>query len=145
MSQRRVITLEEANALLPRVRQVVAEQRERRLNIERILRDLTTLLGAAPDSFIDREGDADDVRALKREGADRVRELQAAWSEIESIGGVIKDPREGLIDFFGRIDGKMVFLCWRYDEPEISHYHGLEEGFAGRRPIEGAVRARLYN
>lgn len=145
MAQRRIVTLEEANALLPRVRKVVAEQRERRANIERILRDLTTVLGAAPDSFIDREGDPEDVRALKREGADRVRELQAAWGEIESMGGVIKDAREGLVDFFGRIDGKVVFLCWRYDEPEIAHFHGLDEGFSGRRPIEGALRARLYN
>jgi hypothetical protein len=145
MGAQRIVTLEEANALLPRVRTIVAEQRARRAEVERIVAAIASIAGDAPESFAEREADADAVKVLKRQGAEFVRAMQTGWSEIESLGAVVKDPRTGLIDFYGRIDGRVVFLCWRYDEPEIAHYHALDAGFAGRKPIDGATRARLYN
>ena len=42
-------------------------------------------------------------------------------------------------------DGKVVFLCWKYGETQIAHYHDVDSGFSSRKPIEGAVKARLYN
>jgi hypothetical protein len=41
----------------------------------------------------------------------------------------------GLVDFPAMIDGEEVLLCWRSDEPEVLYYHGLEDGFAGRKKI----------
>jgi hypothetical protein len=61
------------------------------------------------------------------------------------MGAVVKDPRKGLIDFYGRVEGQLVWLCWQYGEPEVSHYHGLEEGFSGRKAIVHAVKQRLLN
>ena len=48
----------------------------------------------------------------------------------------VKDPEIGLVDFYHWRNGELVFLCWRYDEPELTHWHGLHEGFAGRKPID---------
>ena len=59
------------------------------------------------------------------------------------MGAVVKDPRRGLLDFYGRVDGKLVWLCWQYGEDEVSHYHGLEEGFPGRKEIAHSIKQRL--
>jgi hypothetical protein len=67
------------------------------------------------------------------------------WREVEDLGAVIKDPREGLVDFYGRVDGKLVWFCWKYGEEGVTHYHGLDEGFAGRKPILANMRSRHLN
>ena len=64
---------------------------------------------------------------------------------LENLGGVVKDPLRGLVDFYGHVEGQLVWLCWKYGETEVSHYHGLEEGFPGRKAILQAVRERLLN
>jgi hypothetical protein len=58
---------------------------------------------------------------------------------------VLKDPRTGLLDFYGQVDGKLVWLCWRYGEDAVTHYHALDEGFGGRKPIEPTMRNRHLN
>jgi hypothetical protein len=57
--------------------------------------------------------------------------------ELEEIGCSYKDWsfELGLVDFPSIIDGKEVLLCWRSDEESVKYYHGLLEGFAGRKPI----------
>jgi len=61
------------------------------------------------------------------------------------MGGVIKDPQTGLVDFYGRVGEKLVWLCWRYGEDSLSHYHDLEAGFSGRRLLTADVRRALLN
>ncbi len=141
----RQFTLEEANAVLPRVRAVVAKQIQRRGEIERQLARLGEMTGAYPESVVERPDDGDDVRAVKQDLIARIHEYQRSWNELEDLGVVVKDPRTGLIDFRSRIDGRAVFLCWRFGEETISHYHELETGFSGRKQLAGDVRARLYN
>ncbi len=145
MAQRRIFTLEEANALLPRVRLAVARQLERRSDIEQRLKSLSSSTGTPPESVTPHPDDSPAVRDQKQEVVARLQEYQTAWNELEDLGIVVKDTRTGLLDFYARIDDKLVFLCWRYDEEVIGHYHEVEAGFAGRRPIVGAVKTRLYN
>jgi hypothetical protein len=140
-----VYTLEAVNALVPRLNLVVGEQLLRRAEIETRLKELAETLGAMPDSIAVEEGDAPRVRALKEELAARVDEYERGWCALEEMGAVLKDPRVGLVDFYGRVDGKLVWLCWKYGEHEVRHYHALDEGFSGRKVIEGSVRARLLN
>jgi hypothetical protein len=61
------------------------------------------------------------------------------------MGVLIKDPQIGLLDFYGRIDGRLVYLCWRYGEEALGYYHELEAGFAGRRPLARETREKLLN
>jgi hypothetical protein len=51
----------------------------------------------------------------------------------------------GLLDFYGRIEGRLVWLCWRYGEDKLDHYHELDSGFSGRRPIGNVARQRVLN
>lgn len=145
MTVRRHFTLEEARALLPEVRTIVAEQLEQRAELERRLVELGELVGEPPEDLSDKAGDSSDVLAKKRALRGLVEQYQHGWNRLESMGVVLKDARTGLVDFYSRVDGHVVFLCWQHGEPTIEHYHGLEEGFAGRKRIEGAVAARLYN
>ena len=71
------------------------------------------------------------------------RELEAVAecvAALEGEGVQVKDVGEGLVDFPARHGGRDVLLCWRVGEPNVAYWHGVEEGFAGRRrlPFEGA-------
>jgi hypothetical protein len=145
MTQPRVFTLEEANALLPRVNALVAQQVDRRQVIEEKLLVLAEKTGVPPEGVVEKPDDPADVREIKRDIISRLHDYQSSWNELENMGIVLKDARTGLLDFYSRIDGKLVFLCWKYGEEAITHYHDVDQGFAGRKPIEGAVKTRLYN
>ena len=60
-------------------------------------------------------------------------------TEILSLGGVPKDLDLGLVDFPARLGQREVNLCWKYGEREIKFWHGLDEGYAGRKPWPGGV------
>ena len=55
---------------------------------------------------------------------------------ITALGLELKDINSGLIDFLAERDGRDIYLCWRYNEPRVAHWHDLEAGFAGRKPLE---------
>ncbi len=140
-----VFTIEAVNALVPRLQGLMATQMDRRAEIEKLLERLAQRLGKTPEAIQDDPADPADVRELKREIVARVERYHAAWSELEDMGAVLKDPRTGLVDFYGRVDGKLVWLCWKYGESQVTHYHGLDEGFSGRKPIEPTMRTRHLN
>ncbi|HXN32628.1 MAG TPA: DUF2203 domain-containing protein [Polyangiaceae bacterium] len=142
---RTVFTLEAVNALVPRLRALVGAQMERRSDIERRLEQLAELMGRSLETIRVDDLDPPDVRVLKRELLERIDAYRRGWGEIENMGAVLKDPRSGLVDFYGRVDGKLVWLCWKYGEEAVSHYHSLDEGFVGRKSIEPTMRHRHLN
>jgi hypothetical protein len=144
-SSPQVFTLEEANALVPRLNALIATQVGRRTAIEERLDRLAKRLGSVPDAIQLEAGDTAEVRTLKEEIIARVEEYQSGWRDVEALGAVLKDARQGLLDFYGHLDGKAVWLCWKYGETSITHFHGLNEGFAGRKPIEPTMRRHLLN
>jgi hypothetical protein len=77
----------------------------------------------------------------RRAGIDRAtRELRAGLGDILATGGVPKDLELGLVDFLGLVEGREVNLCWRLGEKQIRFWHGLDEGFGGRKPIPESER-----
>jgi hypothetical protein len=62
-------------------------------------------------------------------------EIRQGLGEIVELGGTPKDLGQGLVDFLHLRDGRQVNLCWKYGEREIRHWHGLDEGYAGRKPL----------
>ncbi len=140
-----VFTLEAVNALVPKLRALVAVQMERRTQIEERLGELETLVGPNGEVEPKTPTESARVRSLKRDLSERVERYETAWREVSDMGAVLKDPRRGLVDFYGQVDGKLVWLCWCYGEEAVTHYHPLDEGFAGRRPIEPTMRQRHLN
>ena len=83
--------------------------------------------GSVSDHAFWRQGRAD----LERVG----RRIQSRVEDIERLGGVIKDLDTGLVDFPHRRHGEVVNLCWKHGETAIEYWHGLDEGFAKRKPL----------
>ena len=90
-----------------------------------------------------------DIVPLARKKAERTKAEQRAkdaLAEIDSIGVQVKDLDIGLLDFPCQVDGQIILLCWRLGEKAITYWHGTEEGFAGRKPInERIARAKKVN
>ncbi len=90
-----------------------------------------------------------DVVPLARRKAERAKAEQRAkdaLAEIDSIGVQVKDLNIGLLDFPCEVEGQIILLCWKLGEKSITHWHGTEEGFAGRKPIDERIsRARKAN
>ncbi|MCS7090500.1 MAG: DUF2203 domain-containing protein [Verrucomicrobiota bacterium] len=118
-------TVEEAQALLPRVRDYLATLRRLRARIERFQRELEQ---KHPNGY-DFGGPA---------CHEHVRNL-AAWDhllrQLDRQCIVIRDLDRGLVDFPSLRDGQEIFLCWEEREPEIGWWHDLESGYAGRQPL----------
>jgi hypothetical protein len=81
-----------------------------------------------------------DVAVAARRRAEREKTVQEAkdtLAEIEEIGVQVKDLEQGLLDFPCVLDGKTVLLCWKLGEKEIGYWHAPEDGFEGRKPLDG--------
>lgn len=74
-------------------------------------------------------------RDARRRQEGRARVVREGLEEIERLGGVTKDLELGLVDFLHLRQGRAVNLCWRYGERRITHWHGLDEGYAKRKPL----------
>jgi len=78
-------------------------------------------------------------RARWRADTERIKQLtqrmQDGLEKIGELGGTPKDLGLGLVDFPHLRDGREVNLCWKYGEREIRHWHGLDEGYASRKPL----------
>jgi hypothetical protein len=140
----RYFTLEQARALLPRVRNTMSQA----LQLHRHLRVAIAKLGEAG-----HEVDWGLLRGEQQlEGADeraeatlaRARMIYAALREsvaaLETIGVEVKSVVNGLIDFPSWCDGEReVVLCYQLGESELAFFHDPDEGFSGRKPIDGHV------
>ena len=144
-SEREVFTIEAANALVPALSALVTRQFGRRTEIEDRLKSLSVLVGEVPSDLTPQDSDPDPIQALKRDLVQRISEYQEGWRDVEALGAVVKDPRIGLVDFYGEVDGRAVWLCWKYGEAEVGHYHALDEGFSARRAIRTSLRQRMLN
>jgi hypothetical protein len=80
------------------------------------------------------------VRARREASAGQLRET---LESIEAMGCLIKDLDTGLVDFPTMYRGQEVYLCWKLGEAEIAWWHGTEEGFAGRKPIDAEFLAEI--
>jgi hypothetical protein len=79
---------------------------------------------------------------LARRKAEREKAIQRvkdAMGEIDAMGVQVKDLDIGLLDFPCEADGEIILLCWKLGENAIAHWHGVSEGFAGRKPIDAKI------
>jgi hypothetical protein len=86
-----------------------------------------------------------DVAAVSRQRAEMEEHLQRvreSVAEIDSIGVQVKDMDTGLLDFPCKVDDQVVLLCWRMGESTIEHWHTLDDGFQGRKPLDERFRRR---
>lgn len=130
----RYFTVAEVEALIPRLDRIMsrvmsanaeASQARERLQAEQ------QRIAMAGGGLLDRRAWRADKDRIERLTA----ELQQGLGEIVDLGGAPKDLGLGLVDFLHLREGREVNLCWKYGEREIRHWHGLDEGYAGRKPL----------
>ena len=88
--------------------------------------------------------DSEDVIHLKQTIVARIEEYQSGWSEIEQLGVVVKNTRSVELDFYSRIDDRLVRLRWRFGEPDISFFHELND-IDDRPKALAPFRQRMLN
>jgi hypothetical protein len=138
MAKQKTFTLEEAHALLPVLRSLIKRAMDDKGVIEAVekeLQDLKHRILLSGGLFVD-------VPAVARRRAERdkaFQDIKDTLAEIDAIGVQVKDLDVGLLDFPCVVEDEIVLLCWKYGENEIEFWHGMEEGFRGRKPIDARI------
>jgi len=134
----RTFTLDEAHTLLP----VLESLLRTAISAKKLMEEVEGEMQALTQRIFLNGGTHVDVVATARRKAERAKAEQRAkdaLAEIDSIGVQVKDIDTGLLDFPCNVEGRVVLLCWRMGEQSITHWHGTEEGFAGRKPIDERI------
>jgi hypothetical protein len=141
----RTFTLEEAQSLLPVLESLLRTV----MAAKKLLDEVDAEQQALQHRIFLAGGTSVNIVPLARRKAERARAEQRAkdaMAEIDSIGVQVKDLDIGLLDFPCEVQGRIVLLCWKLGEKSITHWHGTEEGFAGRKPIDERIaRAKKIN
>jgi hypothetical protein len=129
----RTFTPEEANAALDELRPIVERMVVHRRNLsqaQKLQAELVTRIAGNGGDM--SPSDLRDVAAtIEREAA----AIAECAEQVNAIGAQIKSLEEGLLDFPARRGDEVVLLCWKLGEDEIRYWHGVDEGFAGRKPL----------
>jgi hypothetical protein len=118
-------TLDEARALLPRVRQWLEELGRHQERLKTLDKRVAGLIASGDDAG------GPSVNQL----AGTLVECKAVLQRFRSREIQIKDLSRGLIDFPSMRNGREIFLCWEKDEDDIEYWHDLESGYAGRERL----------
>ncbi len=132
-SESKIFTLEQANSMLPLVRAIVRDLSQLSRDVLDRRERLAFLSSGRDGNSKDPYGDelAQIEEELHKDN-DRLRDYVR---ELYELGVEPKNGPEGLVDFRCLMEGRVVYLCWKFDESEIRHWHELDAGFAGRQPL----------
>ena len=128
---------DEAEELLPMIASVLTDVRQRKQKVDRLDHELAQAAAKIMvlGGWMPPYRELAEKRALREQTAAKIQE---AVDKIQETGCVVKDLDEGLVDFPSVREGREVYLCWKLGEERIGYWHGLEEGFAGRKPLQDA-------
>jgi hypothetical protein len=133
----KIFTPDEANRMLPLVSRIADD-------IVATYEDVNVAIQAFEAERPKAEADESRLPLLRerdQEVTAALDRLQGLIYEIEALGGTVKDHQLGKIDFYGEVDGEIVYLCWQRGEDAIAYFHELEESSGERHPIPTKVAA----
>jgi hypothetical protein len=134
----RTFTLAEAQSLLPVLESLIRTA----IDGKNLIESVETEFQAIAHRVFLNGGTFLNILHLARRKAERekaVQRVKDAIAEVDSIGVQVKDLDIGLLDFPCEVEGRTVLLCWKLGEKSITHWHGVSEGFAGRKPIDERI------
>jgi len=134
----RTFTLTEAQTLLPVLESLLRSAMQAKALIEEVDGEMQSL---ASRIFING-GTLVNIVSVGRRKAEREKAVQRAKdavAEIDAAGVQVKDLDIGLLDFPCVVGDEVILLCWKLGEEKITHWHGTQEGFAGRKPIDERI------
>jgi len=122
----KLFTVEEANALLPKLQELLLDVGRHRDELREKAPHLEPILKASATNGGGRVGSEYGVEAYN---------LYLAIERIREMGVILKDLEMGLLDFPHEREGRVVFLCWRPSEDRIEYWHEIDAGYPGREPL----------
>jgi len=134
----RTFTLSEAETLLPVLESLLRSAMQAKALIEEVDAELESLKSRI---FVNG-GTFVNILAVSRRKDEREKAIQRAKdavAEIDAAGVQVKDLDIGLLDFPCVVGDEVILLCWKLGEKKLAHWHGTEEGFAGRKPIDDRI------
>lgn len=138
MSSERTFTLSEAQELLPLLDGLLQNAMRAHRRVEELDEEMQAVI-----SHILLAGgvqvDPIHTSSMRSERERCAQQLEDATREIAASGVQIKDLEEGLLDFPCLLHGRVVLLCWKRGERAIEHWHGMQEGFANRKPLDPSM------
>ena len=126
-------TSEEANDALQEVRPLTEElvaHRRALVELQELQSSLNQRIGGNGGNV-----DPSELQDLQERLDEEVAGIARCVARIHEAGALVKDLDVGLVDFPARREGVDVLLCWRLGEDEVGYWHGLDEGFSGRKPL----------
>jgi len=129
----RYFTAEEANEALDGVRPLTEELVEHRRALVELQERQASLSGRIAGNGANVE--PRELQEVQERIDEEVTGIARCVARIHELGALVKDLDEGLVDFPAQREGEDVLLCWRLGEDEVGFWHGLEEGFSGRKPL----------
>ncbi len=131
--EQRYFTAEEANEALLEVRPLTEEL----VGHRRALVALQERQSAVTARIAGNGGNVEphELEEVQEQLDEEVAGIARCVARIHEVGALVKDLDDGLVDFPATRDGRDVLLCWRLGEDEIGFWHGLDEGFSGRKPL----------
>ena len=126
----KIFRLEEATALLSVIKPLLEEVSHKRRDYAIAMLEAEVARGFGSASTEGR-----DSLVMRREARDLHEEIRSRVEAIQRHGCIVKDLDLGLVDFPALRGGQLVNLCWKMDEPAITHWHSVDEGFAARKPL----------
>ena len=134
----RTFTLDEAKMLLPILESLLKQA----IHGKQLIEAVDAELQATAHRVFLNGGTMLNVVHLARRKAERekaIRRVKDALAEIGATGVQVKDLDIGLLDFPCKVEGEILLLCWKLGEPTIMHWHGTNEGFAARKPVDERI------
>jgi hypothetical protein len=122
----RLFTVEEANALLPKLEELLGDVTAHRDALREKAPHLEPILKASFSNGGGKVGSEYGVEAYN---------LYLAIEHIRELGVILKDLDMGLLDFPHERNDRVVFLCWHPPEEQIGYWHELQAGYQGRQPL----------
>ena len=135
----RTFTLDEAQTLLPILESLLRHA----IAGKKLIEEVDTELQDMAHRVFLNGGTLLNVVHLARRKAERekaIRRIKDALAEIDATGVQVKDLDIGLLDFPCRVEGEILMLCWKLGETAIEFWHGVDEGFRGRKAIDQEFR-----
>ena len=131
----KLFSVEEANMLLPEIRTILDEFKDRKKMFFELKEEIIELTEIV---------DSEEYRSEELSKKERImratsNEIENLFEEIADLGCVVKDIDNGLVDFISIFQGRKVFLCWKQGEDKVSWYHDMQTGFTGRKKINDPV------
>ncbi len=143
----KIFTPTEANRMLPLVSRIADDIVATYAQVHHVLRQLEAekarirasvaepATPEVPNPDVNPQPESVETTRLETEIARLLDRFQGLVEEIEALGGTVKDYERGCVDFYGEVDGEIVYLCWQRGEDAISHWHRLDAGYEDRNRI----------